>query len=109
MHTFTFIAAYKGVSAMSQHQGRTPVEAIEDWLKTFSFALFNLSMHELAVLRSDVSSNPVKRMDDFKSMWFVFSTLGRKEPDLAGERTLGALRQDRDGVFSIHILDTKVE
>lgn len=96
MHTFTIIANYKGVSAISQHQGHSPVEALKNWLKTFSFRLFNLSKRQVAALRSDSSVGPVKRMDDFKSMWFVWSALGKRKPIL-------------DGGFSIHILDTRLE
>ena len=99
LHIYTFIAGYKRFYAITQHRGTTVEEATQDWLKRFSFGLMEeqagLTKEQITILKRDVSEAKPVANDSFVSMWFVSSTLGKKEP--IGE-----------GVFGINILDTRL-
>ena len=99
IHIYTFIASYKGANAITQHRGTTIREAIQDWLRKFSFELleenWELTKEQIAILKHDVSEAEPVLNDSFVNMWFVSSALGKKEPLT-------------DGVFGIDILDTRL-
>ena len=97
-HIYTFIATYQTFYAITQHRGATVRDALEDWVRTFSFSLIEeqelLTKEQLVILKRDIAkAKPISDRPTFAGMWFVFSNLGKKEPIL-------------DGVFRIEIVDT---
>jgi hypothetical protein len=98
LHTYTFVSWVGGFTAITQHKGDTIQRALQDWVNTFTFQLFQehgLTKEQIATLKHDVLEARPIPCDSFVSMWFVWSNLGKTEPIL-------------DGVFRIEIIDTRL-
>jgi hypothetical protein len=97
-HLYTLVAGYQGFSGITQHRGVSIQEALEDWVRSFPFALLAtprlLSTDQIEILKRDIpQAKLVSHHPEHASMWFVYSNLGKQEPV-------------PDGVFRIEIIDT---